>query len=950
GDEVFGSLNDYYLNMSGGRLRVHAIVINRKESLHGKPVWITLGQRKQDYQATDNAVFSDAVNAAYREGLDPSVSDSTKLAIIYAGNTYFLGGGLNPKNGWEGTAYTMSEVQGRPYNQELPNAKFSRIGIHCHEFGHTLGIGHSTGGRADLMYGGTSNGSVEGNAPAPFNAIVRSRMGWANVIPVENVNSEGVDVSYSLTNPTVYLMKNSQEDQFYIENRRFDQTMNIGGTRVPDYNNVKFFPPAGPHHSITQGIFVWRVNTFGDVLDPGYSTEGLVYASGRYGRTFPENERSDTDDGVPFPGVSNKRLLSPWSDPRNPYIKEVDYFGSGSTHYTLFVPNTKGGSNCGMEVLSENCAGGTFRVKFYTSNPPNPALARLPVPDSVGSYDSRRTIVRQDPETFHQVMDLGGEIFYRRSTDNGMSWSVPSRISQGSGGNSAPCITLAGPALLLAWQMDAYDAADTGRVMLLSRSTDAGKSWSDYMSVGWSYRCSAPGAYPSLAGAKDGSVMLVYRADRSSLVSEISRDAGITWSGASPVPVGDISWSTPSLLFGDASPGGVGDIAYCTDSLSGRVKVMVNGFTFGTGAWGSPGAVSGIVPQEYAGFKNPNIVTATQDAPSALNVAWDATDTYSGVPVIISRRVDIPLLGSSYSVFKGASQNDLSAAQFPLSFSGKPAKSYARVLTMMDSASGASVSIEIGMIKLVHRGGNVDTIRLSDSPSDSLMLDAAGLIQAGRSSSFALGTDADTLQIVAAIYGRNPGTLFANGHVGFEIVRTGSEAVIGQFGVESAASVLNGNRRLTLLSIPVSGLPRTGDAQAIVLRPFVVGLKQDSRLTASLAHIYSYVSENPVDRILAGVGGNASRSTVPQAFALGQNYPNPFNPSTTIRYAIPRQLRVVLTVYNILGQVVATLVDREEAAGEHAVLFNPVNLASGVYFCRLSAGGFAETKRMSLIR
>ncbi len=948
GDEVFGSLNDYYLNMSGGRLRVHAIVINRRESLHGKPVWITLGQRKQDYQATYNAVFSDAVDAAYREGLDPSVSDNTKLAIIYAGNTYFLGGGLNPKNGWEGTAYTMSEVQGSPYNQELPDAKFSRIGIHCHEFAHTLGVGHSTGGRADVMYGGTSNGSVEGNAPAPFNAIVRARMGWADVIPVESVNSQGIDVSYSLANPTIYVMKNGQGDLFYIENRRFDQSMTIGGIAVPDYNNVKFFPPAWPHNVITQGIFVWRVNTIGDDLDPGYSTEGLVYASGRYGRTYPGNERSDTDDGVPFPGVSNNKLLSPWSDPRNPYIKETDYFGSASTHYSLFVPNTKGGSNCAMEVLSEDRAGGTFRVKFYTTNPPNPALAHQPGPDAVGSYDSRRTIVRQDSGTIHQVMELGGEIFYRRSMDNGMSWSVPSLLSLGSGGNSAPCVTLAGPALLVAWQMDAYDAADTGRVMLLSRSTDAGKSWSAYVSVGWSYRCGAPGAYPSLAGAKDGSAILVYRADRSSLVSVLSHDAGLSWSDASAVPVGDISWKTPSLAIKDLSAEAL--IAYDGDSLSGPSQVLCDRFAFGTGGWGTPGTVSGIVPQEYTGFRNPDLVAATQGAPAALNITWDATDTYSGVPVIISRRVDIPHLGSSYNVYKGVSQNDFSATQIPLAFSGKPGKFYSRVLNLTDSASGAGVSIEIGLIKLVQRGGNVDTIRLSDSPSDSLMLDVAGLIEAGRSSAFTLGTDADTLQIVAAMYGRNPVTLFADGRVGFEIVRTGIEGVIAQFGVESGSSVPNGNRRLTLLSLPVSSIPLPGKGQTIVIRAFVDGLRQDRCLTASIAHIYSNVSEKPVDRILSGVKGNALRSTVPYAFALEQNYPNPFNPSTTIRYSLPQKTTVRLVLFNTIGQQVASPVDEVEEAGMHEVRFNGSNMASGVYFYRIQAGSFTETKKLLLLR
>ncbi len=957
GDEVLGSMNDYYLKMSGGKLRVHAFVINGTDTSSGKPVWVTLANTKLYYQGQPlggEPLFGDAEGAARQAGLDPSTSGTTHLVIIYAGNTYWArsgAGGLNPVT--SGLEYIMSELQGRAYNSEHPDARFSRIAIHCHEFGHTIGITHATGGRADLMCGGWMNGSTtsagafaESNAPAPFNAIVRARYGWAHVIPVESVGSAGVDLPYSLTNPTVCLMKNSQGDQFYIENRRFDQTMTIGGTVVPDYSNVAVYPPAGPHHAITQGIFIWRVNTFGDVLDPGYSTEGLVYASGRYGRTYPENEPSDTDDGVPFPGVSNNRLFSPWSDPRNPYIRETDYSGSASAHYTLFVPNTKGGSNCGMEVVSEDRFGGTFRVRFYTSNPPNPALAHQPTPDSIGSYDSRRTILRVDSAIVHQVMELGGEIFYRRSTDNGLTWSVPSVISQGSGGNSSPCITPAGPALLLAWQMDAYDAADTGRVMLLSRSTDAGKSWSDYASVGWSYRCPAPGAYPSLAGAKNGSALLVYRSDRSSLVSALSHDAGLSWSDPSPVPVGDISWKTPSLAVKDPTAEAL--IAYAGDSASGPPRILYDRFALGSGQWGTPGTASGIVPQEeYSGFRNP----AAECAPSALTVAWDATDSYSGgIPVVISRRVDIPHLGSSYSVVKGISQNDLSRAQFPLASSGTPAGSSARVLSMMDSASGASLSIEIGLITLVHKGGTIDTIRLSESPSDSLMLDVADLIGAGCSSAFTPLTDADTLHVVAALYGCNPGTLFAGGHAGFEILRTGSEAVIGQFGVESAASILSGTRRLTRLSVPLAGLPRPKEGGMVVIRPFVAGLTQESRLTAGLAHVYSYVSENPVEGVLTGAGGDASQETAPVSFALEQNYPNPFNPATTIRYSVPQRTTVRLKVFNTIGQQVASLVDEVQDAGAHEVRFNGLTLASGVYFYRLNAGSQTGTKRLLLLK
>ena len=89
---------------------------------------------------------------------------------------------------------------------------------------------------------------------------------------------------------------------------------------------------------------------------------------------------------------------------------------------------------------------------------------------------------------------------------------------------------------------------------------------------------------------------------------------------------------------------------------------------------------------------------------------------------------------------------------------------------------------------------------------------------------------------------------------------------------------------------------------------------------------------------------------VPDRFLLQQNYPDPFNPSTTIRYALPARMHVTLTVYNTLGGHVATLVNGSQEAGYHDVRFDGRNLASGVYFYRLMAGDFVETKRLLLVR
>jgi hypothetical protein len=92
---------------------------------------------------------------------------------------------------------------------------------------------------------------------------------------------------------------------------------------------------------------------------------------------------------------------------------------------------------------------------------------------------------------------------------------------------------------------------------------------------------------------------------------------------------------------------------------------------------------------------------------------------------------------------------------------------------------------------------------------------------------------------------------------------------------------------------------------------------------------------------------------VPQAFGLSQNYPNPFNPTTTIEFTLPEDALVSLKIYNMLGQEVATLADREEfTAGENWVELNGANLSTGIYYYRIAVndGQFNEVKKMILMK
>ncbi len=94
----------------------------------------------------------------------------------------------------------------------------------------------------------------------------------------------------------------------------------------------------------------------------------------------------------------------------------------------------------------------------------------------------------------------------------------------------------------------------------------------------------------------------------------------------------------------------------------------------------------------------------------------------------------------------------------------------------------------------------------------------------------------------------------------------------------------------------------------------------------------------------------AERQNIPFNFSLEQNYPNPFNPATRIRFSLPSGSKVILKIFDVLGKEVANIINGKMAAGNHEIIFNSNNLASGVYFYRLQAGNFIQSKKMILAK
>jgi len=172
----------------------------------------------------------------------------------------------------------------------------------------------------------------------------------------------------------------------------------------------------------------------------------------------------------------------------------------------------------------------------------------------------------------------------------------------------------------------------------------------------------------------------------------------------------------------------------------------------------------------------------------------------------------------------------------------------------------------------------------------------------------------------------------------------------------SQSAGVDGNRSLDWQVDPIRC-----EGFALYLRDAIEKTATDMRLHSS--YRLTNTVQIPPDRFCIYYGPAAKiadllqteASTTPSGYCLYQNYPNPFNPSTTVLYDLPSAAHVRLDIYNVLGQVVTTLVDRDLPTGSYSATWNGRDaqgkvVASGIYLTRMTAGDFRATTKMMLLR
>jgi len=172
-------------------------------------------------------------------------------------------------------------------------------------------------------------------------------------------------------------------------------------------------------------------------------------------------------------------------------------------------------------------------------------------------------------------------------------------------------------------------------------------------------------------------------------------------------------------------------------------------------------------------------------------------------------------------------------------------------------------------------------------------------------------------------------------------------------------SQVQGNQLIHRLDKAVIRLNNNNEFLALVemvlFKARVLILRISNQISASTAAELNYSSDGVIDLIsdIQNRPVNMPKVEdylVPQNFEVKQNYPNPFNPTTTIEFSIPKDAGVSLKIYDVLGKEVQTLVNEQRAAGTYIINWNASNFSSGIYFYRVTAGEFTETKKMFLVK
>lgn len=469
--------------------------------------------------------------------------------------------------------------------------------------------------------------------------------------------------------------------------------------------------------------------------------------------------------------------------------------------------------------------------------------------------------------TIHIVYRGGsgnGEMFYKRSTDAGTSWEAEIQLSSNSDYPSKPCISISGSAVHVVW----VDSRDGNDEIYYKRSTDAGLSWeADIRLTNNSFGSSSPSV-----AASNSDVHIVWMDIPGSGDYEIyykhSSDAGLSWGTDMQLTNNPSLSSAPSISVSDLFINVV-----WFDQRDGNNEIYYKRSIDGGLNW--------EIDTRLTNNPGDSWYASLSVSDSAVHVVWmDHRDGYSETYYKLSTDA-----GVNWGVDTRLTNSNSDFYGF----------------------RGPFVSTSLSMVHVIwndFRDGNYEIYYKRNPTGNPIPVELT---------SFIANVSEDKVNL-------NWSTATETNNSGFNIERSnGSDfKAIGY----------------------VAGHGTTTEKQNY---SFIDDNVSNGNYSYRLKQIDFDGSYEYSDTIEVEV-------TTPLEFSLEQNYPNPFNPSTVIGYQLPLAGNVVVKVFDVLGNEVATLVNEEKGRGIYSVNFDASQLASGIYFYHLQAGFYVQTRKMILIK
>ncbi|MDZ7275129.1 MAG: hypothetical protein ONB50_15730 [candidate division KSB1 bacterium] len=469
GEDVYGSVKDWYQENSHGLIQITGQVVNPANG-RGVLTWLNLGS-SATYLNNTYLMITTAIAQAVSNNWNCNYN------IICVIASQDLNG--QSENTWHGSANFGGPSDYRIPSTALPSGSplfnynnfmgcyntferargvstgtptFRHVGVHVHEIFHTLGLvflgnwsdqtgvnfTHYATGDWSTMHRTDIGPKRKGECESHLLAARKVSVGWANATDITSNNMaeniQYINTQIDIPNATDFyrFTDNASGEQFVVENRQYT-----------GFNS--FLPGWWDPNAVKGGLLIFNTKPYATIGCNDRSIERLRWADNSLTTSYTVGSSDPTlifsvgDPGDPFPGSNNNTNFSiattPNSARRDP----------APTNCSTPTPTTIGGDPTGFAITNISASVTTMTATFHSSY-----LASNSV-DATASNSSRK-IVRDSGGVYHLVYETTGEIYYQKSTDGGSTWGSYKRLSAGNGSSKFPCIAERSGKLFVVWQ------------------------------------------------------------------------------------------------------------------------------------------------------------------------------------------------------------------------------------------------------------------------------------------------------------------------------------------------------------------------------------------------------------------------------------------------------------------------------------------------------------------